>query len=157
MKIDLTKAEFKKLLEVCFLSDWILSAYRTDHEDFPFILSFKQLEQKVFSQTEKFEFGDLVEWDSQGKEYTTTEQHEELMDGDEGAIAYVKEFENALFWDELSQRLARRDIVEQVGEDTYLNMDPFERFRFVEELTGKYAHEFLENGLKNLRISLDDN
>ncbi len=157
MQIELLKKDFRKLLEVFYIADWVLTAFRTSGDEEPYLQEYSAIEQKIFTLAKDYGYADFVELDKESGLYHPTRIYEDSMEGEHGSIKYLKEFETDLFWDELSQRLARRDIVEQLGKDRFMQMDPFERFQVIEELAEKYTQEFLDNGLEHIRICLDEN
>ena len=78
------------------------------------------------------------------------------MEEENGAFQYIDEFEEYIFWDSLCERLARRDIEKEIGCEKFLALNPFERYRMLEDLMEKYHKEFALNGLANLHIDNDN-
>ena len=57
-----------------------------------------------------------------------------------------------MFWEALPHRLAVRDLVEQVGEKAYTEMEFEERMSKLVELETFYYVELEDNGIDNLRF-----
>ena len=74
-------------------------------------------------------------------------------------MRYIEEFEDDVFWETLPHRLAVRDLVSQVGEKGYREMEFEERVSKILDLEEIYNKELEENGIDNLRfenLSLSD-
>ena len=67
-------------------------------------------------------------------------------------MRYIEEFEDDVFWDALPHRFAVRDLVKQVGEKKFEEMEFVERATKLVELESIYYKELEENGIDNLRF-----
>ena len=65
---------------------------------------------------------------------------------------HVGNFENATFWEELIERLARRDFIQKYGEEAILQMPINERFEKEMLFHEAYHKEFGDNGLENVKV-----
>ena len=146
MEIELSKAEYRTLLGMIEIADWVLFAHcsdrpsdRKDYHDF---------EQKIFGYAEAFGFGNLIEYDRKHKEYFPTLEH----DDNSPVRPFIDEFEDHTFWDELVDRLATRDMVRTLGEKKVRAMDPRERFMTHQDYEARYNEEFQDHGLEPLEI-----
>lgn len=146
MNISLTQEEYKTLLEVLDLTDWVLHAYKTDLP--PETQKYRDLEQKVFSYAERFKAGNLVAYDETFQQYFPTKEFEDHT----LAMDLVEDFEDETFWAQLIERLTERDLTRQVGEGKLLEMSPEERQKKELPLYGMYSAEFEINGLDNITI-----
>ena len=150
MKINITKKEYQTLLEILEIADWVLHAYGGD--DTPATAKYRGFEQKIFSLAKAMGFDHLIAYERKHEKYFPTRQFEDISPG----MGFVKAFENEVFWDELIDRLAERDLIRQEGEETVCNMDLGERFEKHERLKDKYITEFTANGLANVTIRAED-
>ncbi|HDL18160.1 MAG TPA: hypothetical protein ENH29_03815, partial [Bacteroidetes bacterium] len=146
MQINLTKKEYKILLEVLTIADWVLHAHK-DEEDAG-SRKYRALEQKIYSLAAKTGAKNLVEYNEEYNMFFATSELEENSD----VVYFIEEFENDTFWEELIDRLALRDQIAEEGEDAFAFLSPKERFRRKQPLLEKYQDEFAENGLDNLRL-----
>ena len=64
----------------------------------------------------------------------------------------IVDYDNECFWDELTERLAYRDLILQEGKDKVIGMDFEERLVKTEALREKYSDEFYRNGLSRVVI-----
>lgn len=146
MKIDITKKEYRTLLDVFHLADWVLHAYKTEED--PETEAYRALEQKILALAAEMGFEPLVAYDAETGKYFPTREYEDqslVMDA-------IVDYDNESFWDELTERLAYRDLIVQEGKDKVLGMDFEERFAKTEALREKYSDEFYRNGLSRVVI-----
>jgi hypothetical protein len=146
MKIDITKKEYRTLLDVFHLADWVLHAYKT--EEGPETEEYRALEQKILSLAADMGFEPLVEFDAETGKYFPTREYEDTS----SVMDAIVDYDNECFWDELIDRLAYRDLILQEGKDKVLGMDFEERFVKTEALREKYSDEFYRNGLSRVVI-----
>ncbi len=145
MSISLTNQEYRLLLELLYVADWVLHAHRVseDTETRPY----RDLTQKVLSHANEFEMEDLVAWDEQFDEYFFPQEF------DDGPVMYyIEEFEALTFWDELAHRLARRDLAREHDHQPTSEAEIVERMEKLFELEEKYASYFEQHGLERLEI-----
>ena len=146
MKINITKKEYRLLLDVLSISDWVMGAH--DEEPDPRIEPYKQLEQKFLAFAKDFGYEDLVEYEKKFEKYFPTKKYEDAGTDH----IFIDEYDDNVFWQELCTRLAQRDMLEEFGEEQLSKMDIFERIGLEDEKSFQYNNDFAENGLKNLVI-----
>ena len=133
MNIDLTGKEFRRLLDMVYIGNWILNSTRTTDrfEDYDLV------QEKLFSLCAKSGMPSLVQtWHGHvfpSRAYEDGGIHEAIAD-----------YEDAVFFDILAEELARRDMISDGLDDTdtealALRMD-------------EYMSEFEKNGIANLRL-----
>ena len=131
MHIDLTKKEFRLLLDLVYIGNWVLNSTRGDDRFAPY----DNLESKLFGLTRENGMDILVEkWndtDIPSKAYCDGGIHE--------AIAY---YEDNVFYEILAEELSRRDMqYPEINEENY------------DEIVGRmnrYMSEFQNSGLDHL-------
>ena len=147
MKIEFTREEYKCLLDMIYIAEWILNAHKVG--DDPRTKEYGKLEQKVYSYAKEMGFEDLIEYVVDHGQYFPTKVYEDAG----SATKFVDEFEDETFWDELINRLAERDLIKQLGGTENLSKLSFEeRIERILELEKKYSSEFEKNGLDNVSI-----
>lgn len=151
MKIDITKEEYRLLLDMLSISDWVMNSYKT--EDDPETAPYAALEQKLLSHAKAFGFDNLVKYDAEEKAYFPTAEYEAA----ETDVRFIDEFEDFCFWEQLCSRLAERDLIRERGAEAVQEMAPWDRITEAEDLMEKYEDEFAENGIANLVISKGPN
>ena len=133
MNIELSKKEFRRLLDLVYVGNWILNSIRGDKR----IEEFDKLESKLFSYCLKagmyslFEINDGETMPS--KEYIEGGIHDAIMD-----------YEDTVFYEILAEELARRDM----------NFEPINSDNLNELATriNEYIEEFEINGIDNITI-----
>lgn len=147
MKIHFTKKEYRLLLDIVSIAEWIMNSH--NEEANPKTQPYDSLEQKILSYAKDFGFENLVTYDQQFQKYYPTLEYEES----ENARLFIDKYEEAFFWDELCRRLAQRDLVQEKGIQKVKEMDVVERLTAEDAIAERYNDEFIENGIKNFIIS----
>lgn len=147
MNISPSKQELVMLLRMVNIGDWVMFAgLAGDELDDPNVQAHKKMLQKLFSAAHKAKMDDVVSYEPKHKEYYETEAFEEDYQG------FINEFSESQFWAMLSDRLAVRDLVEQVGEKAFDAMDWLERGEKLDKLSCDYEEEFIKYGLERLHL-----
>lgn len=134
MNIELTTKEFRRLLDMVYIGNWILNSTRGDDR----IPDYDQVESKLFAQCARAGMPSLFE--IRDGEVLPSRAFE-----DGGIHEAIMNYEDTVFFQILAEELARRDM----------NFEPISPENY-EELNGRideYIAEFEQNGVDN--ISLD--
>lgn len=133
MNIDLTAKEFRRLLDMVYIGNWVLNSTRASDrfEDYDLV------QEKLFSLCVKNGMRSLVQtWHGHvfpSKAYEDGGIHEAIAD-----------YEDAVFFDILAEELSRRDM-----QAEGLNDDDLEALT---QKMDEYLAEFEKNGVTNIRI-----
>ncbi|WP_373228583.1 hypothetical protein [Cohnella sp.] len=141
MKIELTDKQYRDLIELLFLGDWIANASRTGADGDERIEKYEKVQDYILSQAKHFHAEDIVK--KEGNEFYTTMNFEEPL------MPIVEEYDDYTFWEQISNKLAKRDLLREIGPVRQLKEEHRDRMYEIEE---QYEIEFEENGLKNLVI-----
>ena len=134
MNIELTEKEYRRLLDIVYIGNWILNSTRGDDrfEDYDL------LQEKLFSLCFSHGMRSLAEvW--QGHVFPSRAFEEG------GIHEAIADYEDAVFFDILAEELSRRDL--GIGDGVG---DP-------EELAARmddYLSEFEKNGLNNVTVEM---
>lgn len=135
MNIELSEREFRRLLDMVYIGNWILNSARGNDrfEDYDL------LQEKLFAQCPAHGMRALVEsW--QGHIFPSRAYEEG------GIHEAIADYEDAVFYDILAEELARRDL----GlEDS----DPAD-FSELTTRMDEYLDEFEKNGLSTINIDI---
>ena len=133
MNIELTDKEFRRLLDLVYIGNWILNSTREKDrfEDYDI------LQEKLFAQCAKNGMNALISrWQGHifpSPAYENGGIHEAIAD-----------YEDAVFYDIQAEELARRDMsAEQISQDD------------AEELNARmeeYFAEFEKHGIENVKV-----
>lgn len=145
MEINFTKEEYRTLINALYLANWLISAY--DTEDKPETKRYTKLEQKILSLAKDFGQEKLVEYDDKLKMYFHTKKVEDNL-----IENFISPYDNNTFWEELIDRLAKRDLFKDYEEKAIENMTGEEIFNLLSNYEEKYSLELEKNGIENLKI-----
>ena len=132
MNIDLTDKEFRRLLDMVYIGNWILNSTRAADrfEDYDIV------QEKLFSLCAKNGMRSLIQvWHGHvfpSKAYEDGGIHEAIAD-----------YEDAVFFDILAAELSRRDLGEDIDD-----------FGALTARMDEYMAEFEKNGVANLTVDL---
>ena len=133
MNIELSEKEFRRLLDMVYIGNWILNSARGNDR----FEAYDKLQEKLFTLAPAHGMRALVQhW--QGHIYPS----QAYEDG--GIHEAIADYEDAVFYNILAEELARRDLE---GGDTLPETDP-ELMARIEE----YYSEFELNGIDHLII-----
>ncbi|MEQ2456715.1 hypothetical protein [Flavonifractor hominis] len=136
MKLELTTKQFRRLLDMAYIGNWILNSTRGDDR----FRDYDEVESLLFAKAREEGMGVLAEdWQGEvvpSRAFTEGGIHEAIM-----------EYENNVFFDILAEDLARRDMDDApIDESNY------------EELASRidaYIAEFEEHGTDNILVDSD--
>lgn len=144
MSISFNKDEFRTLIKLAYLGEWVSAVHLGEHEN----PAQDQLLQKIYSQAKAMGCEDLVEFDSDTDRYEPGAE----LEADEELRAVIEDYEDSAFWELLISRLAMRDAMKDVGEDE-LEGEAMEQFlESLEQTENSYSEEFENHGLDRLKI-----
>lgn len=136
MNIELSKKEFRRLLDLVYIGNWILNSTRGKDR----FEDYDQVESKLFGLCRGTGMDSLVDrWEGEdipSKAFAEGGIHEAIMD-----------YEDTVFFEILAEELARRDM----------DYQPLSRENY-EELVSRmdeYIAEFEANGTDNLVLSTE--
>lgn len=135
MNIDLSKKEFRRLLDMVYIGNWILNSARGDDrfEDYDL------LQEKLFALCPSHGMRALVQsW--QGHIFPSRAYE------DGGIHEAIADYEDAVFYNILAEELARRDLGLELS-------DP-EDFTELTARMEEYMAEFERNGLNTINIDI---
>ncbi|MEA4965816.1 MAG: hypothetical protein VB055_08365 [Oscillospiraceae bacterium] len=133
MQLDLTNKDFRRLLDMVYIGNWILNSTRGNDR----ITDYDSLESKLFSLCRGTLMSALVEsW------HGVPVPSQAFADG--GIHEAIADYEDAVFFDILAEELARRDMeYAPISNDNY------------DELVSRmedYIEEFEAHGADNILI-----
>lgn len=142
MTIDFTEKQFRTLLKAIYWAEWLKNNDKMEEEFDQDGNAITDLEQYIYSHAKEFGCNDWIDPTTMEGEYIPTSELEDE------AMEAILEYEDYVFWSELAERLAQRDL-EELPQD---ERSPMMEFVQAEELADRYMGEFEVNGLANLRL-----
>lgn len=146
MKINFTKKEYRSLLEVIQIADWVLHAH--DNEPRKDTQSIENVFQKILAHADEMDCGDLVELETESGEYYLSHDFESASDAEQ----FIQEFENNTFWEELISRLSERDVLKNAKATDLADIELKARFSALSDAEEKWSNEFSEFNLDRLYV-----
>ncbi|HJB99853.1 MULTISPECIES: hypothetical protein [Oscillospiraceae] len=136
MKLELTTKQFRRLLDMAYIGNWILNSTRGDDR----FRDYDEVESLLFAKAREEGMPTLAE-DWQGEVVPSRA----FAEG--GIHEAIMEYENNVFFDILAEDLARRDMDDApIDESNY------------DELTSRidaYIAEFEQHGTDNILVDSD--
>ena len=136
MQLELTKKQYRRLLDMVYIGNWILNATRGDDR----FADYDEVETLLFSKAAGEGMGSLAElWQGEivpSKAFADGGIHEAIM-----------EYENNVFFDILAEDLARRDMDDPPIDDT--------NYEELAKRIDAYIAEFEEHGTDNIMVDVD--
>ena len=123
MEIKCTKEEFKVLLDLVYAGNLLINGMR-------------EVDERIAPH---------AELDEEFKEYMPTRAYENSEIND-----YIDAYEDKVFWEELVVRMARRQALNELGDENPDMTNAELRNRQI-ELEEYYEDEFIENGIYHLK------
>jgi len=145
MKINFSKKQFENLIKLVYLGNWMINAIRVGDEK---IKKYDEIEQYIYSFAKDFGLEKYIEFSKKYNKFFPARELEEGTDVEQ----YREEYDNETFWEDLIDRLTRRDFVKKYGEETVKKMSLEERIEKEYPFEEKYRNEFEKNGIENLKV-----
>jgi hypothetical protein len=137
VKIELTEQQFRYLLDLVYIGNWVINSTREDDR----IKEYDQVESLIFSHCLHHKMPKLVE-------LYKGELIPSRAFSDGGIHEAIENYEDIVFYEILAEELALRDM----------NGEPLtrENFSALLERIDTYLSEFTKNGTENISVDLDE-
>ena len=140
-----TDEEYRRLMMLTFLGEWLVNAIQKDPDP-----AYEDLLSKIYSFAKGTPSESLVVFDGDAENWAPSEAFEH------DAHALIDQYDDITFWEELTARLTERDLIETHGERAVGGMRPDQRTRAAAPIAKAYTKEFEDTGLERLRVDEDD-
>ena len=134
-------AEYRRLMMLAYLGEWMLNAIRKDPDP-----AYLDTASKVYSFAKGTLLEELVTFDANDDSWNPSKPFEDE------AHALIDQYDDKTFWEELTARLTERDLIASRGERAVRGMRPDQRTRAASAIAKVYTKEFEEQGLDRLKI-----
>ncbi len=142
MNLELTPDEFRKLIELAYLGEWMINAqHDPEFQD-------EAAEATVQKLLASRPHADISRDEETGNYFMHSNWTDRLYDD------HILDYDDHIFWDELAERLALRDLARERGVEAD-HLDPDEDVRELKAREDRYHQEFEEHGLDRLDIRSD--
>lgn len=136
MELELTKKDFRRLLDMAYIGNWVLNSTRGEDR----LRDYDKVESFLFHRAHQEGMDILTEYDR-----SEAVPSRAFVEG--GIHEAIMEYENNIFFDILAEDLARRDM----------NDAPIDENNYVElaNRIDAYISEFETNGTDNILLDID--
>ena len=135
MELSLSLKQFRRLVDLAYIGNWVLNSTRGDDR----IKEFDEVESLLFAKCREVGLDKLVEkidgFDIPSKAFAEGGIHDAVM-----------EYEDTVFFEILAEELARRDIINEGGAEDDADQ--------INERMVAYIAEFERNGTDNIVLEL---
>jgi len=134
MKIEMTELEFRRLLDMAYIGNWILNSTRyTDR-----ITEYDDVESRLFSYCSSCGMSTLADCGSGVARPSAAFENGGIHEA-------IADYEDSVFFEILAEELARRDMdFEPIGP---------ENFNELTDRIDEYIEEFEQNGIDNISLN----
>ncbi|MGL4361835.1 MAG: hypothetical protein ACRCSG_00890 [Cellulosilyticaceae bacterium] len=142
MELKCTNEEFKTLMDLVYAGNLLINGMRdTDNR----VEQYSAMEQMIFKMAKDYGCEDCVAYDEEYNEYMPTHSYE-----NSSFAEYIDSYEDRVFWEELVVRMARREALNELGDENP-DMTNVELRNRQMELEEYYENEFVESGIYHLK------
>src|SRR5690554_5204935 len=100
MKINFTKEEYRKLLDIVYAGIMVINGNRAPED---YLEEYEDMEQYIYSFARDYGLKNLVDYDPKYKRYFTTPEFDKERIED-----LIQEYDDIIFWSMLAFNLAKR-------------------------------------------------
>ncbi|MDH4201045.1 MAG: hypothetical protein OEV66_11805 [Spirochaetia bacterium] len=141
MEITISNKQYEKLVKLIYLGMWIVESHDSkDNNDFI------EIEQLIYSQIKNIPGSQMIQYDEVTKKYYPSID----FDKDDIIADHLDNYDENCFWDELIDRLTKRDMLKKFGLENIHNMSHKEVFENEKEIIAHYESAFEESGVLKL-------
>lgn len=146
MNIEIADEEYGTLLELLYMAEWALTAYKEPDKRTE---RYVGVIQKFYALAKGTPHAGSITYDDDLEKYLPAKRMEEASE----ARRLLDEFADEAFWHELIFRFTERDLERSVGgHEKMIALNPDERFEIETPIEEKYIEEFGEHGIERLEV-----
>jgi hypothetical protein len=145
MKIHFTKQEYRALVEMLLIADWVLHAHEVEPADAT--EPYDGLRKKVLSHHKAMGMEEEFEYAPKDDDYYETADYEAHAPH----TRFIDTYDDQVFWSQLAERLAARDLAAEAAPDPLGPADEEARLTRLFELTEHYEALFAKSGVDSIR------
>lgn len=147
MHIRFTEQELATLVEMLSLAVSVSAWNQKESADVK-LANYEAFESKILEKAAQNGLGEMIEFDEETKRFRLRKEVEEKLFHQE----CYEEFRNESFWDELTVRLADRDLVKSIGLKAWGELSEEERRKKTAGMEKRYWAEFSKNGIERVIV-----
>lgn len=148
-QIEFTRKQYLALMKAVYLGNWMANAERDAGPLDPLMDEYEELLHFVFCHALRF---GLEKYASKEPEDGDACHPTRLFEEGTDVRALRDAYDDAIFWEEIAERLGERDFHAQYDEAAIAGMSEDEYVRKHHECIDRYDDEFAERGIDRLEI-----
>ena len=141
IEINLDKYELNLVIKYLYTGLFMIDENKKDEQN-----KIETLLDKLLSIAYNYKIMDGIEYEKETNSYFIDKDKEEDI------LEDYEEFIEESFWDELSNRLSQRDLINKIGLEKYKKIATVERIRDLEKILNEYDNEFEKYGIDRIII-----
>ena len=147
MHLRFTEQQLGTLIEMVSLAAEVASLNRKPGAEVHY-QAYEELENSLLEKAKLKGFAEIIEFDEQAQrhrisiDYLSKSFVQECLD----------EVRNEIFWEEITLRLAERDVLRQNGLPAWTALTEEQRRQRTEPIERRYWEEFTSKGIDNLHV-----
>ena len=139
MTITLSDEQYRRVVILTMLGEWMVNATRQEPDS-----DFEVAASQLYSFAKGTHAEKLVSYDDEATQWVAS------AESDAEIHAFIDDYDDKTFWEDLTTRMAERDLVADRGERAVNGMRSGERVRAIQTYAKKYVDEFEKYGLERL-------
>lgn len=147
MHIRFTEQELATLVEMLSLAANVASWNQKESADAK-LSEYEEFESKMMEKAAHNGLGAIIEFDQESQRFRVKKDVEEKLFYHE----CYEEFRNESFWDEMTVRLADRDLAKSIGMEAWEAMTEEQRRAKTVSSEKRYWEEFSKNGMERVIV-----
>ena len=147
MHLRFTEEELGVLIDMVSLAAEVASLNRRPDAKRKYA-RFEELENTLLEKVTHLGFADIIEFDEANQRYRVTTDYLTKSFVQES----LDEMRNEIFWEELTLRLAERDVIRKIGLPKWNALDEEARRVHTEPIERSYWEEFTKRGIDKLHL-----
>ena len=147
MHLRFTEEELGALIDMVSLAAEVASLNRRPGAREKFA-HFEGLENSILEKVTHLGFGDIIEFDEAQQRYRVSTDYLTRSFVQES----LDEMRNEIFWEELTLRLAERDVIRKIGLPAWNSLDEKARRERTSSIEKSYWEEFTTRGIDTLHL-----
>lgn len=145
MKIFLSNKEYRLLIDMLYLADWVMHSHTADPNEKH--KNHEVLRKKLLSYSKEMDADDIVEHSKKYDDYFETSEYEKSMHEQ-----FLDPYDAETFWENLIDRLSVRDLIRKVGIQKFESMEWMDRSNQLNHFVQKYSEIFENSGLDHVSV-----
>ncbi len=138
-KIEFTNEQYHALLKLVYLGHWMANSIYEEPDE-----SLDRIENYIYSFYKNFDMDQLIEYSAKMGNFFPTMEFEDAM------AEFVDNYDDFVFWRQLAERMARRDLENEIGAAAVETMDYMELTEKLAPRIESYTDEFIDNGIERI-------